>query len=177
MITHEELRQVMPLAGHRIDTFLEPINDTLTVYDISTPLRISAFLAQVAHESGELRYVRELSSGQEYEGRADLGNTLEGDGIRFKGRGLLQITGRANYRLCSEEMFDDFRLVVTPELLEEPQHAAMSAGWFWSRRNLNNLADMKDIRGITRAINGGYNHLAEREVYYARAQEILGGLV
>lgn len=166
----------MPLAGLRRDIFLDPLNDAMATYDISTPLRIAAFLAQIAHESGELRYVRELATGQEYEMRVSLGNVQEGDGIRFKGRGLLQITGRENYRKCSLELFDDFRLLITPEMLEEPQYAAASAGWFWSTHNLNNLADREDFKGITRAINGGYTHLAEREVYYTRAKEALGGL-
>lgn len=176
-ITHEELRQVMPLAGLRIDVFIDPLNDAMVVYDISTPLRMAAFLAQIAHESGELKYVKELATGHEYEGRTDLGNVDEGDGIRFKGRGLLQITGRENYRKVSEALFDDYSLLVFPERLEEPHNAAMSAGWFWSTRNLNNLADQENFKGITRAINGGYNHLAEREMYYNRAKEVLGGLV
>lgn len=176
MITYEELRQIMPLGVSRVDKFLGPLNDAMTQYDISTPGRIASFLAQLAHESGELRYVKELASGEAYEGRVSLGNTQAGDGVRFKGRGLIQITGRTNYDNCSIGLFGDLSLLDTPELLEEPRWAAMSAGWFWRSRKLNNLADIGDFKGITRVINGGYNGLADREMYYKRALEVLGSL-
>lgn len=174
MITLEQLRAIMPQARSRADVYLLPLQEAMTEYGIDTPVRRAAFLAQVAHESGQLRYVRELASGEAYEGRADLGNTLPGDGIRFKGRGLIQITGRANYRACSLALFGDLRLLTQPELLEAPSPACRSAAWFWASRGLNALADAGDFRAITRRINGGINGYAERLAAFERAQAVLG---
>lgn len=165
----------MPYSTSRLDEFLAPINAAMYEFEIYGPLRISAFLAQVAHESGELRYVKEIASGEAYEGRHDLGNTEPGDGQRFKGRGLFQVTGRANYTQCSDALFGDLRLLDNPEILEKPEHAAMSAGWFWNSRHLNQLADLEDFRGITKKINGGYNGYPARVEYYERAKLVLGG--
>ena len=114
-------------------------------YGIVGTARVAAFIAQVGHESGQLRYVREIwgPTAQQltYEGRADLGNTVKGDGSKYHGRGLIQITGRANYAACGEALGLD--LINKPELLELPQHAAMSAAWFWSTKGLNTLADQQ----------------------------------
>lgn len=176
MITREELRMIMPLAGARVDTYIDGLNDTMEIYEITTPPRIAAFLAQIAHESGEMRYVKELASGEAYEHRVSLGNTQPGDGVKFKGRGFIQVTGHDNYERCSLALFDDLRLLQHPEILEEPAYAAASAGWFWHSRRLNNLADRGDFKGITKVINGGYNGLANREIYYQRALEVLGSL-
>lgn len=174
MISKEELLRIMPYAKLRVDTFLSPLNTVLEEYGIVTPLRMAAFLAQLAHESGEFRYVEELASGQAYEGRKDLGNLEVGDGEKFKGRGLIQITGRDNYRKCSLALFDDERLLDTPDLLRAPVYAVECAGWFWDTHHLNGLADKKDFRGITRVINGGYNGYADRVKYYERALLVLG---
>ena len=181
MITRHALRQIMPLAGERLDVYLEPLRDTMEIYDICTPPRMAAFLAQLAHESGEFRYVRELASGAAYDTgtlAVRLGNTPEadGDGQKYKGRGLIQITGHDNYEACSLALFDDLRLLIRPELLEEPQWATLSAGWFWHRHNLNTLADRGEFKQITKKINGGYNGLEDRERYYRRALEVFGGL-
>jgi putative chitinase len=176
VISPSTLRFIMPLAASRVDKYVEALGDCMLIYDITTPPRMAAFLAQLAHESGELRYVEELATGEAYEGRQDLGNTEDGDGVRFKGRGLIQVTGRSNYQNCSLALFDDFRLLDQPELLEEPYWAVMSAGWFWHRNNLNVLADRGDFKAITKKINGGYNGLHERERYYKRALEAFGGL-
>ncbi len=173
MITLSELQEIMPHAGTRALVFLEPLNQACDEFGIDTPDRLAAFLAQVAHESGELRYVAELASGEAYEGRADLGNTEPGDGRRFKGRGLLQITGRANYTLCSVVLFGDQTLLRHPERLEEPESAARSAGWYWMTRGLNGLADRGAFRTITRRINGGLNGLADRLAYWDRSKEML----
>lgn len=176
-ITRAELQQVMPHAGTKLDAFLSPINDAMATYDISTPLRIAAFLAQAAHESGELQFTQELASGKEYDGRKCLGNDdLDGqeDGVAFKGRGLLQVTGRNNYRDCSMALFGDFRLFEQPQMLEEPRWACMSAGWFWSVNKLNQLADQQDMRGITKRINGGYNGMESRLTYYKAALDAMG---
>lgn len=181
MITLHELRLIMPLAGERLTAFITPLNDTMEIYNINTPDRMAAFLAQLAHESGEFRYMRELASGEAYDTGAlavRLGNTPEkdGDGQKYRGRGPIQITGYDNYQRCSLALFDDERLLDVPELLEIPTHGCMAAGWYWDTRKLNNLADQRDFRGITKAINGGYNGMEDRLKYFRRALEVLGGL-
>jgi putative chitinase len=170
-MTASDLLAIMPFAKARIGTFLDPLNAAMGEFDINTPARQAAFLAQVGHESGQLRYVRELASGQAYEGRKDLGNTEPGDGVRFKGRGLIQVTGRANYLTCGQALHLD--LIERPELLEEPLHACRSAAWFWKSRGLNELADVGDFMRITRRINGGTNGMADRQALYIVAKEIL----
>lgn len=173
MITRDLLAAVIPgIPPLRLDRFTEPLAQACAEYGIDTPARVAAFLAQIAHESGGLRYVREIASGAAYEGRQDLGNTEPGDGIRFRGRGLIQITGRANYRRCGEALGLD--LEALPELLEEPVNASRSAAWFWASRKLNALADAGDFLKITKRINGGTNGLADREAYHARAKAALG---
>jgi putative chitinase len=166
-----ELKEIMPYAVNRAEKFLEPLNDAMDEFEINTPLRQSAFLAQLAHESGSLRYVEEIASGAAYEGRSDLGNTQEGDGKRFKGRGLIQITGRANYAQCGAAL--GLPLLEQPELLEETVNACRSAAWFWHSRKLNELADAGEFRLITKRINGGLNGFADRQNYYNKAKETL----
>lgn len=170
-MTAEELHQIMPRARSRVETFLVPLNDAMEDYDINTPRRAAAFLAQIAHESGELRYVEEIASGKAYEGRLDLGNTEPGDGVRFKGRGLIQCTGRANYEKCGAELGLD--LITEPELLSEPGNAARSAAWFWRAHGCNELADADNFRKITRTINGGLNGQADRLAYWEAAKEVI----
>jgi putative chitinase len=173
MITLEQLRRIMPYAGERAEAFLDPLNQAMAEFGIDTPQRQAAFLSQIAHESGSLRYVREIASGATYEGRRDLGNTEPGDGMRFKGRGLLQITGRHNYTICSIALYGDERLLDKPWLLESVVGACRSAAWYWSAFGLNEIADAGDIKRMTRRINGGLNGLAERQAYYAVAKEVL----
>ncbi len=159
---------VMPAAGDRIDRFEPYLEAACTRFRITSDLALAMFLAQIAHESAELRYVRELASGAAYEGRKDLGNTEPGDGPRFRGRGLIQITGRDNYRRCGVALGLD--LLARPELLEEPRWAALSAGWFWAANGLTALAEGPDaLERCTRRINGGLNGLADRRRYYNRA--------
>lgn len=167
MITAKTLSAVMPLARGSIALYLPSLAAAMAEFGIDTPPRQAAFLAQLAHESGQLRYVREIATGEAYEGRADLGNTQPGDGRRYKGRGLIQITGRDNYRKCGEYLGID--LIANPELLETPELAARSAAWFWSVNGLNELADEGDLKRITRRINGGLNGWQDRQSYYARA--------
>lgn len=175
MITAVRLAQIMPRAGARVALYAAHLGNAMVEFYIDSPTRQAAFLAQVAHESGELRYMHELASGAAYEGRRDLGNTQPGDGVRFKGRGLIQITGRANYAECSLALYDDATILQSdPAQLEQPGPACRSAAWFWWSRKLNKLADNGDFRGITRRINGGYNGLAEREAYWRRAKLALG---
>ena len=154
-----------------LEKYVEPLNACFDEWEINTPQRQAAFLAQVAHESGGFHYVREIASGEAYEGRKDLGNTQPGDGIRFKGRGLIQLTGRANYAACSAALGIDF--VAEPELLTLPENAARSAGWFWWSRKLSKLADAENFRLLTIRINGGLNGYADRLAYWERAKEAL----
>lgn len=148
-------------------------------YQIVGTLRQAAFIAQVGHESGQFRYVRELG-GEQYLSKYDtgslakrLGNTPEadGDGQKYCGRGLIQITGRANYFACGEALGLD--LIKQPELLEVPQHACMSAAWFWATKGLNTLADAGQFDKITQRINGGQNGAADRQALYARSLKVL----
>lgn len=171
MITTEQLAEICPHAGSRIGVFLEPLNAAMAEFEISTLQREQFFIAQVAHESGEFRYVHELASGAAYEGRADLGNVQPGDGIRYRGRGLIQITGRTNYDRCGSAL--DLDLLSRPELLEEPINASRSATWFWKAHGLNEIADFGDFIKATRRINGGINGLADRQAYLDRAQRVL----
>lgn len=154
-----------------LDRFLDPLNSTLEEFEINTPARIRMFLAQIGHESGQLRYRKELASGEAYEGRKDLGNTSPGDGVRYKGRGLIQITGKSNYALASLAL--GLPLIEKPELLEEDLNACRSAGWFWYKSNCNALADMGLFEKVTRRINGGLNGYADRFKLYQRALEII----
>lgn len=165
----------MPFAGSRAAFYLEPLNAAMREFDISNPLREAAFLATVAVESGELRYARELASGADYDVGAKakaLGNTPEddGDGEKYKGRGLIQITGTHNYRACGVALGLD--LVAAPELLEQPGLACRSAAWFWSSRHLNALADAGNFLLITKRVNGGTNGWADRVKYYERAKNV-----
>ena len=172
MLDEATLLKIMPHAKSRVQDFLEPLNAAMREFHINTPVRQAAFLAQIAHESGELRYVKEIASGAAYEGRKDLGNTQSGDGMRYKGRGLIQITGRNNYAECGKALGVD--LITNPELLETNGLACRSAAWFWASRGLNDLADKGDFERITKRINGGYNGLKERQAYYAKAMLYFG---
>ncbi len=172
MLDRINLLLIMPGAHDRIDKWFKPLSDAMSEFEISPkPPRQAAFLSQVAHESGELRYVKEIASGKAYEGRKDLGNVNKGDGIKYKGRGLLQVTGRANYASVGKALGLD--LINYPELLEEPVNAARSAGYFWKSRGLNELADWMMFEKITRRINGGLNGYADRLKYYERALTFL----
>lgn len=177
MITLAQLCKICPLAkSSRLAPFIDPLNTTFDEFEINTPVREAAFLAQIAHESGSFRYVKELASGQDYdvgEKAKRLGNTPEDDddGERYKGRGLIQVTGTTNYRACGTALGLD--LLGNPGLLEEPIHAARSAGWFWQSRGLNEIADRGDFRLLTKRINGGYNGLDDRVEYWERAKKVL----
>lgn len=146
---------------------------------INTPLRICHFLAQAAHESDGFRTTEEYGGPayfEKYNGRKDLGNTQAGDGPRFKGRGIFQLTGRANYRAFTVWLrkrlpsCPDFE--ANPALVSEFPWAFLTAVWFWESRGLSSLADRNDIRSITKAINGGYNGLADRRARFRKATDI-----
>lgn len=170
-ITRAQLLKVMPNAGSKADTYLPIINGWAEHFRINTPLRMAHYLAQIAHESGELRYTKELASGRAYEGRKDLGNTQQGDGVKYKGRGLIQITGRANYKKYAN--YCGFDVVGTPELLERPFGATKSSMWVFDTFGCNELADQDNLKAIRRKINGGYRGLAECEKYLKRAKEAM----
>jgi len=168
-VSADQLRRIMPgLSQAKANEYLPHLNRAMQEAGINTPQRQEQFLAQLGHESGGLRYMEEIASGAAYEGRRDLGNTQPGDGRRFKGRGPIQLTGRANYEAAGRALGLD--LVRNPEQAASPEVGFRVAAWFWQTRGLNNLADQGDFRGITRRINGGYNGLADREAYLRRAQ-------
>ena len=174
-ITPQQLLQILPNAGQVSGVFAPVLNTAMNRYQIVGAKRVAAFIAQIGHESGQLKYVKEIwgptAAQARYEGRADLGNTQPGDGSKFRGRGLIQITGRANYKACGEALGLD--LIRQPELLEKPQYACMSAAWFWATRSLNTLADAGQFDKITQRINGGQNGAADRQALYARALKVL----
>jgi putative chitinase len=163
-----DLLVIMPYAGTRVNAYFPAIMSATSEYNITTPRRISAFLAQLAHESSEFRYTLELADGKAYEGRADLGNTSPGDGVKYKGRGLIQITGKANYQKLQDAW--GMPVVERPELLEEPEGASRSAAWFWQTHGCNSLADGDKFGSITKAINGGFNGLDQRIGYWLKAR-------
>lgn len=175
LITPAQLVELYGCPYVRAANFAPYLNDAMWAEGIVTPIRIRAFLAQIGHESGRLRYTREIwgdtPAQRRYEGRADLGNTEPGDGRRYMGRGLIQITGRANYQRVTDALGEDF--VSYPALLETPKWAALSAGWYWGAHDLNALADAGDMRTLTRRINGGWNGLDDRMALYQTAQEVV----
>ena len=174
-ITAQQLLQILPNAGQVAGFFVPVLNTAMNRYQIIGTKRVAAFIAQIGHESGQLKYVKEIwgptAAQVKYEGRKDLGNTVAGDGSKYRGRGLIQVTGWANYMACGEALGLD--LIKQPELLEKPQHACMSAAWFWATRGLNTLADAGQFDRITRRINGGQNGAADRQALYARALKVL----
>jgi len=152
-------------------TYAAPLATRMAVHGIDTPLRMAHFLAQIAHESGDLRYAEELGSGARYEGRADLGNRRYGDGRRFKGRGLIQLTGRANYARYGKARGRDFTTAAGARALAtDPELAVDVACWFWHDRGLNAFADADDLAAVTRVINGGAVGLAQRRAKLDRAR-------
>jgi putative chitinase len=171
-VSVQQLRAIMPnLSEARANELMPHLNRAMAEAGINTPRRQAAFLAQLAHESGQFRYMEEIASGAAYEGRRDLGNTQPGDGRRFKGRGPIQLTGRSNYEAASRALGID--LVNNPTRAADPDVGFRTAAWYWNTRNLNQFADSGNFRELTRRINGGYNGLADREAYYRRALDVL----
>lgn len=137
-ITNDFLKQVIPQSTEaNRQKYIEWLNYFMPKYSIDTDKEVAAFIAQIGHESGYLRYSEEIASGKAYEGRRDLGNIYAGDGVKYKGRGLIQITGRYNYAQLSKDLGEDF--IKNPELLSTPKYAVQSACWFWKRNKLNDL--------------------------------------
>jgi predicted chitinase len=183
MLTTEQLQSIMPgLSAKKNGELLPFLQAAMTEFAIAAPARAAAFLAQLAHESGQFRFMEEIwgptPAQRRYEPESSLattlGNTEPGDGKRFKGRGPIQITGRANYRRFGDLLSVD--LVSTPERAAVPDLAFRIAALFWSKKGLNELADRatdEAFREITRRINGGFNGLAERQKFYEVARTVL----
>lgn len=181
MLTDAQLKTIMPnMPAARRALFLPVLNQTMQAYAIHNTRRAAAFLGQLAHESGEFKYMEEIwgptAQQRRYEPPStlatQLGNTRVGDGKRYKGRGPIQITGRANYKRYGELL--GLNLVAQPELVATPGVGLSAAGMFWRTNGLNTLADSQDYREITRRINGGYNGWEERLRYYELAKRVLG---
>ncbi len=164
-------------ADDKMRKITDALNSTFLKYDIESPLRMCHFLAQVLHESGAFQYSAEIwgntPAQQAYDTRTDLGNTPEhdGDGYKYRGRGWIQVTGKTNYRLVSQELGKDF--VKTPDLLATEPYDGLSAGWYWNKRKLNAFADLDDILSITKKVNGGYNGLNERKMWLVKTKQVL----
>lgn len=153
-----------------IDLFCSILEQHMAKYNIDTPSRQAMFIAQLLHESASFRYTKEIWGPsvwqRKYEGHIGLGNILAGDGKRFLGRGLIQLTGRKNYKAFSEWIKDP-DIMVHPEVVELPDYAVLSAIWYWTTNNLNRFADKNDIEGCTKAVNGAKMlGLAERKHFY-----------
>ena len=164
----DTLIQAMPGLDH--DTarkYLPFMEQAMNEFQINNPARAQMWLAQVGHESGSLRYMEEIASGAAYEGRKDLGNTQPGDGRKYKGRGPIQLTGRANYAAAGKALNLD--LINNPQLAAEPRNAFRVSAWWWWQHGLNPIADRRDVTGATRRINGGYNGLTDRQSRYHEA--------
>jgi predicted chitinase len=149
-----------------LNGFTTHFYETFRLFDIKKDMQQCFFLAQAAHETMSFKFLKERASGIAYEGREDLGNTTPGDGVKYKGRGMFQITGKFNYKRLSEYFKVDF--INKPELLETPEWAAKSAGWFWTINNFNRFVSDYNFLEVTYRINGGYTHLDSRLTYLYR---------
>lgn len=177
-MTNEQLLKIAPTAKKRSINFYAYLQAAMDEFEINTLARQAAFIAQVAHESGGFIYLREIwgptAAQKGYEGRKDLGNTQPGDGVKFKGRGLIQITGRTNYEITGKALGVD--LITHPDMLESEELACRSAGYFWKIKGLNELADANtqdNFIKITKKINGGTNGLPDRLAYWEKAKQNL----
>ena len=205
LITKEQLAQMIP-GNPYVDHWHHVLEQLLPDYEINTPQRIAAFVAQCAHESGNFRVIKEnlnyraetlvklfskyfptMDLAQQYASRPNKqeaianriyasrmgnGDEASGDGYRYCGRGLIQLTGKANYQNFADSIETPVEMI--PEYLATFEGAAQSACWFWETNNLNRFADVGDIKGLTKAINGGYIGLPDREKHYAHALHVLG---
>lgn len=172
IITSEILLKIAPRAKKSvIDGLAVYLPQAMEDYEINTELRIKHFLGQASHETDGFATLTEYASGRAYEGRKDLGNTQKGDGIKFKGRGIFQLTGRANYKLFGDKLGVD--LIGNPDLAATPQYAVLTACEYWNNRKLSTYADQDDLKAITKRINGGYNGLDDRILRTANAAKAL----
>jgi len=171
----ELLRFIFLRAGAEdIAEFAEPLEREMAARLINTALRQAHFLAQIGHESGELRFSEEIADGSAYEGRTKLGNDQPGDGRRFKGRGLIQLTGRANYRSFGRAISRESEIMANPDIVARDLNLCVqAAGWFWSSRDLNRWADQNNFNEVTKGVNGGFNGLEDRRRLLKRAMAVL----
>lgn len=178
-VTKEQILQIMPNSAKYVDKYLAYINGYSELFEIDTPKRMAHFLAQIAHESNELRNTKEIGN-KNYFAMYDhgklkqmLGNVKDGDGYKYRGRGLIQITGRANYQAYQNSGYCNGDIMENPKLLEQPLGAVKSAMWWWYKHGLNEKADSDSFTAITKTINGGTNGLEHRRKYLAKAKEAL----
>jgi len=174
-ISSDQLAAIAGRATPLMPALAQWMSQTCPTYEIDTPHEFAHFLAQACHETDRFRTLREYASGKAYEGRADLGNTQPGDGVRFKGRGYIQITGRANYTAVSKAFAHDF--TARPTDLALPRWAALASAWWWQSHGCNEIADGGDFVALTRRINGGTTGLADRLALHARARAVAAQLV
>lgn len=189
-VTPEHLAAIAGRTTALMPALADWMNTLCPSYEIDTAREYGHFLAQACHETDHFKTLREYASGSAYEGRADLGNTQAGDGIRFRGRGIFQTTGRANYLQLGIKKGRRDLFINTPELLELPEYAVWSACEFWKTRGLNdvanhadtdvlkkkyrgNIIDVSPVEYISLTINGGYRGMEGRKKYYALAQQVL----
>jgi putative chitinase len=172
MITKQQLKQIAPNSKDEIiDPLVQYLNIHMPKYEVNTYLRVCHFLSQAAHESASFRTLEEYASGAAYEGRKDLGNVVKGDGVRYKGRGIFQLTGRANYKDMGGKLGYD--LENNPNLAESPEISVLTALEYWKSRGLNKFADTDNVTTITKRINGGLNGFEDRKKYLERAKKII----
>lgn len=191
LITAEHLAKINGKMRPLLPELAQWMNHFCPLYQIDTPQEYAHFLAQGCHETDHFHTLKEYASGAAYEGRVDLGNTQPGDGVKFRGRGIFQTTGRANYVQLGLIKGRRDMFILQPELLEQPEHAVWSACEYWKTRNLNDIANQPDnailkkkyrgavidvspVEFISMTINGGKNGLDDRKKYYQRAREVLG---
>jgi putative chitinase len=179
-ITQQQLKSIILPVKYdeaKLQLIAAALNQTFEKYAVNTSLRMSHFLAQVLHESSAFRYSVEIwgntPAQKAYDTRTDLGNTPEhdGDGYKYKGRGWIQLTGKANYQAASTEFAQDF--INDPDLLSKEPWNSLAAGWYWNKRKLNGFADADDILTITKKINGGFNGLNDRKMWLVKAKTVL----
>ena len=171
-MTLSEFQSILPTTkADRVIEVYNQLTPCFAKYSINTPLRKCHFLAQMLHETGALRYKEEIASGKAYEGRVDLGNIVKGDGVLFKGRGAIQLTGRTNYDKYGR--FIGVDLLANPKLVAENYYVDV-AGWFWNSKGLNSYADKDDVMIITRRINGGINGLEDRKLWLSKLKKVYG---
>lgn len=171
IITKVDFDKFAPRSKWDLSAYL---SEACEMYGIISQQQIAAFMAQICHESDGFRTTKEYASGRAYEFRKDLGNTTKGDGVKYKGRGLIQITGKSNYAKASQAIFNNDTLITEPNLLELPRYASLVSGWYWKWRNLNRFCDGTEegFEKLTKAINGGLNGLADRLKHWDRAKGI-----
>jgi putative chitinase len=177
-VSKDKVCIILPLALRKyVDLYFDPLVAGMAKYKIDTPLQIAHFMAQIGLESGNFLYSEELASGAAYEGATRLGNTQPGDGTKYKGRGLIQLTGRTNYTAYSKYTKVDYLSNPAP-IASDPKLSVDVACWFWVDRKIGPLADADDVRGVTRRINGAedgpHTHLDERIANLNRAKAVLG---